>query len=229
MGAGTDPKATGKALGRYTGALTPGQGRGRRGVHTHAHTIRCICAHHTHTHTRVHTLATRLRGQRVTTASKPVGTRASRGEGAATSRSLSSWYRAVSSSSCRCFLTTSLLEAAPRVVPMHLYRKFCNEVREQGCAWLPSRGVPSTTKALPPAEYALSTQSTPLAEPADAGTHGTDRRKDQTSSGRCLRSRRWVRSPCISQPSATTRRLPGLPVQPLPGPQGPPETGAGSE
>ena len=147
----------------------------------------CMCTpssasvHTTHTYTQVHTLAARLRGQRVTTASKPAGIRASRGEGAATSRSLSSWYLAVSSSSCRCFLTTSLLEAAPRVVPMHLYRKFCNEVREQGCAWLPSRGTPSTTKALPLAVPAL---------PADAGAHDTDHRKDQRSPGRRVRSRR---------------------------------------
>lgn len=85
MGDGTDPKATGKALGRH------------RCTHTWARWGGEAC---THTHW-----------------------------GAATSCSLSSWYRAVSSSSRRCFLTT-LLEAAPRVVPTHLYRKFCNEARQ---------------------------------------------------------------------------------------------------
>lgn len=100
MGDGTDPKATGKALGRHRCTHTWARWDGEVRTHTHA-------------------------------------------GGAATSRSLSSWYLAVSSSSCRCFLTTSLLEAAPRVVPTHLYRKFYNEARQGVVPALQWRDAPS--------------------------------------------------------------------------------------
>lgn len=60
--------------------------------------------------------------------------------GAGTSCSASSWYRAVCSSSRRCLFTTSSLEAAPSVVPTHLYRKFCSKARGCGCADPRGRG-----------------------------------------------------------------------------------------
>lgn len=84
----------------------------------------CTCAHIPKCAQYVHTHAGCLRGHSVATASQPLVS------SFPTSCSSSSWYLAVSRSSCRCFLTTSLLVAASRVVPMHLYRKFYNRDRE---------------------------------------------------------------------------------------------------
>lgn len=117
------------------------------------------------------------------------------GEGAGTSRSASSWYRADSSSSCRRSLTTSLLEAAPRAVPTHLYRKFCSKVGACGYA------AACVDSPAPPADVAGAVRS-----PQDATT-----RSERLSSAQCLMSG-WglwlLRLPATShQPHKAAHRL----------------------
>lgn len=144
MGDGTDPKAAGETLGRHSGHSRLGRG--------HA----CTC-------TQAGRVPRRGGPSAACGPSLPGG--------AGTSCSASSWYRAVSNSSRRCFFTTSFLEAAPRVVPTHRYRKFCSKARGCGCADPSGRG--SAARA--------------VGNPGQRPLHTA-----QVSSGRGLRRRRWA-------------------------------------
>lgn len=115
---------------------------------------------------------------------------------AGTSCSASSWYRAVSSSSRSCFLSTSSLEVAPRAVPTHLYRKLCSKARGCGCADPGGRG--SAARAV----------GNPGQRPL---------RTEQVRAGRGLRGRRWAQW-LLHLPARATRakrqtRAAGDPVE----------------